>query len=363
MRISAPSVASVAAALMLTGLAAALALGLVLPGSAPASAQAQGTGQPVVIEMGEQGTAYFYNPKDVTVPAGTVRFTFRNAGSRNHNYVIRLPGGEQRIPDLGAGQTREQSFTLTQPGTYNVLCDLPTHAQRGMTGTLIVTAATGGAPGAATTPAPATGSGASSGTGGGASTSAAPAGVGLGGSPGGLPLFISLAIHIPAAIAWLGIVLYQAIVVAVPFLSPAQRGELLARPKWLAIATIPIFTATGIYQTIYNPISPVTDIASLEALRNETSYGLALFLKHGFVMASMALTLALSFWFAPRLATLGSAVRTKVATSSAQVDVDTGPSGSSGASPFSLPALVAWANVAACVALLACVSVIVFQLH
>jgi plastocyanin len=337
---------------------------LILPGAALAGAPAQASGQPVVIEMGEQGPAYFYNPKDVTVPAGTVRFLFRNTGSRNHNYVIRLPGGEQRIPDVGAGQTREQTFTLNQPGTFNVLCDLPTHAQRGMTGTLTVTASTGGTAGGATTPAPAAGSGAASGAGG--STTAAPGGLNLGGSPGGLPLFISLAIHIPAAIAWLGIVLYQAIVVAVPFLSPAQRGELLARPKWLAVATIPIFTLTGIYQTIYNPISPVTDIASLEALRNETSYGLALFLKHGFVMASMALTLALSFWFAPRLATLG-APQTRVATVGTQIDVVTtganGATGGNGASPFSLPALVAWANVAACVALLDCVSVIVFQLH
>jgi plastocyanin len=311
-------------------LTAALALTLLLPGRALAGLPAQGTGQAIVVEAGERGTAYYFEPKDVTVPAGTVRITLRNMGSRNHNYVIRAPGGEQRIPDTGAGQSREQTFTLTQPGTFEVLCTLPTHAQRGMVGTLTVTAAAGtgapgAAPGAVATPRPATGTGSSS-------TTAAPGGAGLGGSPSELPLFISLAIHIPAAIAWLGIVLYQAIVVAVPFLSPAQRGELLARPRWLAVATIPIFTITGIYQTIYNPISPVTDIASLEALRHETSYGLALFWKHGFVMASMALTLALSFWFAPRLATLGGMTRTSVATSGATVDVT--PSGAgNGASP------------------------------
>ena len=323
--------------------AAIVAAGAALAALA-SGAQAQAAAA-VQIEMGERGSEYFFTPKEVTVPAGAVRFTFRNAGARRHNFVVRLPGGEQRIPDVSAGSTYEQTFTLTQPGTYDFLCDLPMHAQRGMTGKLTVEAGPGAAPGpgAAATTAPATPGPGTPGAG--SPSTADTRAAAIGGSAAGLPLFVSLAIHIPAAIAWLGIVLYQAIVVAVPYLNPAQRGGLLQRPRWLVLLTIPLFGVTGVYQTIYNPISTVTDIASLEALRHTTTYGLALFWKHGFVLTSMALTLAVTFWFAPRLAALADDKRAVASP------------------PSNRTALLAWANVAACVALLVCVSVIVFQLH
>ena len=154
----------------------------------------------------------------------------------------------------------------------------------------------------------------------------------------GTPLLISLAIHIPAAITWLGLVLYHAIVAAVPFLTVQQRASLIRRPRWVVLGCIPVIMVTGIYQTIYNPFRTVTDIASLEALRNETTYGLALFWKHGFVMASFGITLLLMYWLAPRLAASeGNSAR--------------------------LSGLAAWANVASCAALLLCVAVMVHQLH
>jgi len=168
---------------------------------------------------------------------------------------------------------------------------------------------------------------------------------GLTGQARSLPLLISLIIHIPTAILWLGLVLYDAIVVAVPFLTPAQRGSLLHRPRWLVLVSIPVILATGIYQTIYNPINTVNDIASLESLRNTTTYGFALFLKHGFVMASWAMMLAMTYWFAPRLVAFADDIRPEAVT------------------PSRLPGLLAWANVAACVGLLTCVAVMVFQLH
>jgi plastocyanin len=289
------------------------------------NAAAQAVGEPVTIVMGEQGSAYFFQPREVTVPTGAVRFLFRNEGGRRHNWVVRLPGGDQRTPDLNAGQTHEQTFTFAQPGTYDVLCDLPTHAQRGMTMRLTVA---GGAAAPAVPAAPA--------------APAVPTQVGP--SPSGWPLLVSLAIHIPSAVAWLGIVVFDAFVVAVPFLTPAQRGALLLRPRWIILATIPLFTVTGIYQTIYNPFGTITTYADLSALRTDTVYGLALFWKHGFVVASMALTLAVTFWFAPRLITFADAAH----------PVKT---------PFGIPALLTWANVAACLALLACVAVMVYQLH
>jgi hypothetical protein len=289
---------------------------------------------------------------------------------RAHNWVVDLPGGTQRLPDLDAGQTREMTFNLTPPGTYDVICDLPLHAQRGMTMTLVVTApaapatqAAVAAPAAQATTAPTAAAQAtavpppvgplsptvaaagSTGVGQGQVTTQAVGTGGLTGQARSLPLLISLTIHIPTAILWLGLVLYDAIVVAVPFLTPAQRGSLLHRPRWLVLVSIPVILATGIYQTIYNPINTVNSIDALENLRNTTTYGFALFLKHGFVLASWAMMLAMTYWFAPRLVAFADDIRPEAVT------------------PSRLPGLLAWANVAACIGLLTCVAVMVFQLH
>jgi len=338
-------------------LAPALLLVAIFP--APAAAQTA-----VSVEMTEMGNQWVFRPAELTVPAGEVRISFRNSGMRAHNWVLRLPSGEQRLPDLNAGQSAEQTFNITPPGTYRVICDLPLHEQRGMVMMLTVTAPAA-APTAAPvqpTTAPANPTAAAPGV-----TTAAPsvaptlalpttppiataapataAPGGLTGQARSLPLLISLMIHIPTAILWLGLVLYDAIVVAVPFLTPAQRGSLLHRPRWLVLGSIPVILATGIYQTIYNPINTVNSIDALESLRNTTTYGFALFLKHGFVMASWAMMLTMTYWFAPRLVAFADDIRPEAVT------------------PSRLPGLLAWANVAACAGLLSCVAVMVFQLH
>ncbi len=97
-------------------------------------------------------------------------------------------------------------------------------------------------------------------------------------------------------------VLYQAVVAAVPYLSVSQRADLLRRPRWLILAVIPLFAITGTYQTINNPFVTITDFETAEAFRATSAYAQALFWKHGFVLLSMALTLAVTFWLAPRMA-------------------------------------------------------------
>jgi plastocyanin len=312
-----------------------LALLLFIISSSPVAAQ--GT---VTINMVERGNQWIYEPNTLTVPAGQVRITFRNSGERLHNFVVRQPSGVQRTPDIAGGRTLEQTFNFPAAGTFDVICDLPTHEQRGMKMSITVTGSapagsTGGTTGATT--------GGSAQTGGAAQTGGPS--VGATTSPAGTPYLASLLIHIPAAIAWLGIVLYDAIVAAVPFLTPGQRGALLARPRWLVLVTIPLFGLTGIYQTIFNPFSTITSYADLSNLRETTTYGFALFLKHGFVFASMVLTLAVTFYFAPRLLAFADDTRDSAVT------------------PSSMPSLLSWLNVASCVALLACVAVMVFQLH
>jgi uncharacterized cupredoxin-like copper-binding protein len=339
--------------LLAVALAALAALGL-LGGELPATtAHAQGTAPTsstaITLDMGD----FFFNPKELSVPTGSVHVVIKNGGSRKHNFTIEDLG--IHTPDIDPGSTFDASFTFTQPGTYQFICDLPTHAQRGMIGTITVTAAPAVQATAALGAAPGTGSagqpgqasqGGQPGTGSstaGSTSRAAGTTATTSRTASSLPIFISLAIHIPAVIAWLGIVVFDALVVTMPFLTPAQRGSLLARPRWVAVALIPIIFGTGIFQTIYNPFSTVTDFTSLEALRTTTTYGQALFFKHGFVLLSLVLTLGVGFKAAPQL--LAFADDTEATD------------------PPRVAGVLAWANVLACIALLLCVAVMVYQLH
>jgi plastocyanin len=365
---------------------AALVAGALYGGAAllhPTPAGAQGTAQPVSVEMDENGNQWYFTPNQIAVSAGTARFTFHNAGTRRHNFVVEALN--LRIPDLDAGATAEASFTFANPGTYDFICDLPTHAARGMTGKLVVAPA-GAAPAVPAAPAAqATGTTgtqgaqpagqqtpagaqttrpaqATAGTTGAPGTTGSAAGATVLGAPAtGMPLFVSLAIHIPAAISWLGVVLYQAVVGAVPFLTTAQRADLLQRPRWLILAAIPLFVITGTYQAIHNPFVTLTDFQTAEAFRATSAYAQALFYKHGFVLLSMALTLAVTFWLAPLLAR--SATTESLAGSGDKAPEGAGALGAIGTAGASRLPLVAWANVAACLALLLCVAVMVFQLH
>lgn len=318
-------------------------------GTTPPSSASSSSGAAITLDMGD----FFFNPKELSVPAGSARVAIKNGGTRKHNFTIEDLG--IHTPDIDPGSTFDATFTFTTPGTYQFICDLPTHAQRGMIGTIIVTAAPAAQPTAAGVAAPGTGSAgqpsqpsqggqpaAGSSTAGSASR---PAGTtaAVSRTASSLPVFISLAIHIPAVIAWLGIVVFDALVAAMPFLTPAQRGSLLARPRWVAVALIPIIFATGIFQTIYNPFSTVTDFASLEALRTTTTYGKALFFKHGFVLLSLILTIVVSFKAAPQLIAFADDTEA------------TDPPRAAG--------VLAWANVLACIALLLCVAVMIYQLH
>jgi hypothetical protein len=75
----------------------------------------------------------------------------------------------------------------------------------------------------------------------------------------------------------------------------------------------------------------------------------------------MALTLAVTFWLAPLLARESAAA--DLAGSGDKAPGRAGALGAIGIAGAGRLPLVAWANVAACLALLLCVAVMVFQLH
>jgi len=95
---------------------------------------------PVEVRMSEYT---FTMPK--TLPAGPTTFLLRNEGNKNHRFKIEGPGieGELMSPSIKPQETGTLEVTL-QPGEYKIYCPLGSHARKGMTMTLTVTAKPGG---------------------------------------------------------------------------------------------------------------------------------------------------------------------------------------------------------------------------
>jgi uncharacterized cupredoxin-like copper-binding protein len=72
-------------------------------------------------------------------PAGKIVFTVTNEGRGMHNFSINSASGE--VAATRTFQPSESPQTLEvelQPGTYEIICSLPGHAQRGQRTTLVV---------------------------------------------------------------------------------------------------------------------------------------------------------------------------------------------------------------------------------
>src|SRR5258708_26009176 len=94
--------------------------------------------------------------------------------------------------------------------------------------------------------------------------------------------------------------MFDAFLCFTPGLGTNQRLQLIARMRWLTVALILVILATGIWQTIDNPFLRVDSYSTLERLRENYDYGKALFIKHIFVIATFALSLAVRVVLVPR---------------------------------------------------------------
>jgi manganese oxidase len=101
-----------------------------------AAAGATSTG-PVHVSLSE----FAIEPATITVPEGG-SLHVQNDGSAAHNLAIVDQG--LQTPDIPAGGSEELDVSSLAAGTYEVLCQIPGHADSGMTGTLEVTAGDGG---------------------------------------------------------------------------------------------------------------------------------------------------------------------------------------------------------------------------
>jgi uncharacterized cupredoxin-like copper-binding protein len=78
---------------------------------------------------------YRFDLDKTSVPSGQVTFVITNKGQEVHNFSI---NGVKAGKLLSPGQS--ETYTVGMPpGTYGTVCDVPFHADRGMTGTFTVT--------------------------------------------------------------------------------------------------------------------------------------------------------------------------------------------------------------------------------
>jgi iron uptake system component EfeO len=110
-------------------LACAVAAALVLPGCA-----GRPRGPHAKVTLSE----YRIAPEPLEVRAGTVTFDVHNAGREVHEFEIFLGGRlVEEVEDVTPGLTRELRATL-RPGSYETVCKLPGHEERGMKAGLAV---------------------------------------------------------------------------------------------------------------------------------------------------------------------------------------------------------------------------------
>jgi plastocyanin len=78
---------------------------------------------------------YRFDMSQSTIPSGQVTFVVTNKGQEVHNFSI---NGVKEGKMLSPGQT--ETYTVALPaGSYGTVCDVPFHADRGMTGQITVT--------------------------------------------------------------------------------------------------------------------------------------------------------------------------------------------------------------------------------
>jgi nitrite reductase (NO-forming) len=78
---------------------------------------------------------YAFQLSQSSIPSGQVTFVINNKGNEIHNFAIL---GNKAGAQIAPGTSETWTVSLP-PGTYNYDCDVPFHADRGMTGQFTVT--------------------------------------------------------------------------------------------------------------------------------------------------------------------------------------------------------------------------------
>ena len=118
---------------------------------------------------------------------------------------------------------------------------------------------------------------------------------------------VSLLIHVPVVVAWIALVGLEVFLCTVRDVPGGQRMRPIVAMRWPTVALLVVITVTGVWQTMNNPFVAVNSFETLEELRDTTAYGMALFWKHVFVVATVVLSVVSRFVLAPKASAQGEA--------------------------------------------------------
>ena len=166
---------------------------------------------------------------------------------------------------------------------------------------------------------------------------------------------ISLWVHVPFIIAWIGLVMLDVVASFAPGLEREQRARLLLWSRPFVLLALAVIMVTGIWQTIENPFYRVESWSGLSELKKRSLYGDLLFWKHVFVIATFGLTLVTRFFLAPRLRD-GTEEGAVVTSGGVMALV-------SASNVFSLVKTASVANLVACLGAVLLATRMVFELH
>ena len=84
---------------------------------------------------------YGFTLSQTTAPCGTITFQMTNTGSIVHDFILygAQPATSGLGPTLNPGASATMQTVLTKAGSYQYICDVPHHAELGMSGTFTVT--------------------------------------------------------------------------------------------------------------------------------------------------------------------------------------------------------------------------------
>ncbi len=80
---------------------------------------------------------FFLEPEAIVVQPGKITFVITNAGKYTHDFRVKGEGIEERSQKIGIGRTSRFTLDLRE-GDYEMACPLSNHADRGMTGKIVV---------------------------------------------------------------------------------------------------------------------------------------------------------------------------------------------------------------------------------
>ncbi len=110
-----------------------VAIAAIVVGCGGGGGSTSGGGQSITITA----TDFKFDPNTINAtPGQTINLTLKNNGQARHTFVLK-----DANVNIGAdpGQTATTTFKApATAGTYQFICDVPGHAEQGMTGQLIV---------------------------------------------------------------------------------------------------------------------------------------------------------------------------------------------------------------------------------